>query len=487
MARYLLLISILLSAVCSGAEQFVITERDGTTHGPFSLTDGTEILLGEFEGRVSIVDTARDRVLNAIQSIQIPKIDFVNADIHDVVGFLQNAVTEYGKKLEPPLPTLALSLTSPADQVEDPEDPSANPRPAAEALEQGSESAIPRITFSARYVTLYEVLRIITDIADLKYRIEGNCIFIVSGNAPDGELITQRYSVLPTLRQRIFEILPLAKDEDTKAANVKDPFTSEHNHWKRFFGELGVEWPVGSHIHYVAPIGKLIMTNTLENHEILEQILGETGCIAHQVEIRLDIVAFAREDINRLAIKGVEASDLLKLWETGKAELLASPGIITKSGYEATVKGVEEYIYPTELNVQWPTEEGSERNRLPLAVPASFETREVGAILSVLPEVSPEGRMLNLEIRPEWVDKPTWHDYLVETTGQGDVVAKAMTSQPFFPSSSLQTSVLISNGERILLGGGAPMRDSNRLAYMFVMARLVDTAGRPVPLRRQKW
>ena len=128
-------------------------------------------------------------------------------------------------------------------------------------------------------------------------------------------------------------------------------------------------------------------------------------------------------------------------------------------------------------------------------------------VLSVLPEVSPEGQMINLEMRPEVVGEPEWFNYGSEYTDADGNVQTLNMPQPFFPSRSVQTSILVYNGATVVMGGMITERrttiddkipflgdipiigrlfrskmesSEKRNLLIFVTARLVDPAGRPV-------
>jgi len=139
--------------------------------------------------------------------------------------------------------------------------------------------------------------------------------------------------------------------------------------------------------------------------------------------------------------------------------------------------------------------------------PSTFETREVGVILSVLPEVSTEGQMINLNMTPEVVSDPTWYEYGSRfTDADGNEQLLAMP-QPFFHTRSVNTSISIYNGATVVMGGmitevrtdvedripflgdlpliGRLFRSSyenseKRNLLIFVTARLVDPNGLPI-------
>ena len=63
--------------------------------------------------------------------------------------------------------------------------------------------AEPRITLNLRNKSELEVLKIVMDLAGLKARARGNFLLLVPRNAPDSELVTRSYSVLPTFSEKI--------------------------------------------------------------------------------------------------------------------------------------------------------------------------------------------------------------------------------------------------------------------------------------------
>ena len=169
--------------------------------------------------------------------------------------------------------------------------------------------------------------------------------------------------------------------------------------------------------------------------------------------------------------------------------------------------------------------------------PQNFETREVGVILQVVPEVSPEGQMINLMLNPQVVSEPTWKNYgmkipyfkpsnsLTTLAGLGDLAPDVQSAlfdqqsaddlqwmelpmeQPFFSVRSVSTQLSVYNGATVVMGGliteerttiedkvpflgdipylGRLFRSkaessNKRNLLVFVTARLVDLAGRAI-------
>ncbi len=203
------------------------------------------------------------------------------------------------------------------------------------------------------------------------------------------------------------------------------------------------------------------------------------------------------------------------LEQQGNADLLSAPKVTTRSGAEATIKVVEEYIYPTEFEVTEVTGRDALGNATVvggIVEPGSFETREVGVILQVTPEVSTEtaGSMIDLVLSPQVVTEPKWKNYGSVYTDVNGNPQQLNMEQPFFYTREIMTQLSIYNGATVVMGGminekrtsvddkipflgDLPLigrlfrstydKSDKRNLLIFVTARLVDPAGRPVGVK----
>jgi general secretion pathway protein D len=433
----------------------------------------------------------------------------------------------------------------------------------------------------------------------------------------------------------------------------------DEDKWKEFFKQMGVKWPIGSSVSYLATIGKLRVTNTQEELAMFEQVLEDLNVTPRLVEIETRFVEVSQNDLNSLGFEwllngdfswtaggfmknalglknfsttpvqlldnsgapafnpngtpmmgyssytqpgaitdpafqggqygrlpnnqnnmGVNAIDgksyttgqrylntlgnpvvgegasvndqfmklnafiggadismiLHMLCQRSDTDVLSAPKVTTKSGQEAIIKVVTEYIYPSEFNVQI-SQQGNGgvggvggvgvATAEPIAIvePQNFVTREVGVILQVVPEVSAEGQMINLNMKPQVVSEPVWKNYgtklpktVKEDTGLlsplGIPITRDRTEyvelpmeQPFFTVRSVETQLLVYNGATVVMGGliteqrrtmedkipflgdipylgrlfrSRSEKSDKRNLLIFVTARLVDPAGRMV-------
>ena len=109
------------------------------------------------------------------------------------------------------------------------------------------------------------------------------------------------------------------------------------------------------------------------------------------------------------------------LAQRSDTDLLSAPKIVTKSGENAVIKVVTEFIYPQDYDVQLQSSSsssggsnsgGSQSAVLAVVEPQNFTMREVGVILDVTPTYSEaNGGTIDLELKPQVVDEPTWKNY----------------------------------------------------------------------------
>lgn len=146
-----------------------------------------------------------------------------------------------------------------------------------------------------------------------------------------------------------------------------------------------------------------------------------------------------------------------------KNNVLSSPRVTTVNGQRAQIKVVQEFIYPTEYEVTPATtnSQGSVTTP-PVVSPGNFETRPIGIILDVTPQVGADRKTINLTIIPEVSEFITWLDFGVPTqTFSGSLTDPTETRifpgfpilQPLFASRSVTTSVIVNDGETVVLGG----------------------------------
>jgi general secretion pathway protein D len=193
------------------------------------------------------------------------------------------------------------------------------------------------------------------------------------------------------------------------------------------------------------------------------------------------------------------------------ADVLTSPKIVTISGQQAQIRVAQEFIYPTTFTTATiqPGTAVSGAIQAPTVVPSTpsaFATRPVGVVFNVTPFVGADGYTIGLTLIPQVTDFLGFINY-GNVINLGTVTTPNDIKQPLFSTRDLITSVVIWDGQTVVLGGliteqlqkiddkvpflgDIPMvgrlfrtkttqRNKTDL-LIFVTARLVDPSGNPV-------
>ena len=145
-----------------------------------------------------------------------------------------------------------------------------------------------------------------------------------------------------------------------------------------------------------------------------------------------------------------EADDVVSaLLLCKETEVLSAFKVATFSGMKATVKVVEECVFPKIVAITDDTKMTQEA----VLVSDGFDTREVGVVFDMAPTWDPKKPdMITLELAPSIVNKPTWQKIPIPYV---DANGKHYDSveQPIFPVRNISATIQLLNGGTVVLGG----------------------------------
>lgn len=379
-------------------------------------------------------------VVNKMREMFIPDITLrPPCKIIDAVRYFKEASIQYDKTGVPEAQRGVSFVLELSENFWDRTASSTNSDPfAATAPVTNSVPDIPRI-IAARN-TLYDILKLVCDVTGMQFRISDGIVWIFPEICPSESFITRTYPLwLPP--------------RDRSSSDASNCTTNSYN-WKDFFAQMGMNWPVGASISYLSSVGCFRVTNTSENLDVFEQLHKVLGSVPRMVEVDMQINAFSSEDIERLRHSGeMSVEALMDLRRKGKARPVASATVLTKSGHEAVLKGIQEVIYPTELlTAEAPValESGPQ-----VLMPGNFTMRETGMILQVVPEVaSDDPYPIHVTMKPQWVNLEGWKSYPAEREAGWRQTTHPF-KQPIFRTTSFETQTIVQEGKTVLLGSSS--------------------------------
>lgn len=296
-----------------------------------------------------------------------------------------------------------------------------------------------------------------------------------TGSIGVGDMVLRDFGVSPLLQDVASDRQEQLRVEEGAAGSFRD------YSWRHLLSTMGVTWPEGAAVWLVPCLQRLFVLNTPENLKAVEVAMNDLARSRpeHLVDVELLYVECASGLVeNKLRESGgraIDAGMVLQFCREGQCDIVAAPKAITHSDTEATVKGVVEYIYPTEFTERIIATDPATGDTTTIAEPDGFETREVGAIMTVLPEVetSSEGSAVWLTMAPEIVAEPTWRDYGSVAKGTEGKGKATSIRQPFFKTFSVNTRVRVREGETVLIGSAESHKPGRRI-FLLATAKIID-------------
>lgn len=250
-------------------------------------------------------------ITGKLNRIIFPRIEFKDATIREAIDYLKSRSRDLDPEPDPnrkgvnivlklessyrpstsPVPGAPAAPVIPGLEAPAPEAPEA--APAVDAAE------IP-ITLSLSNVPMIEALKYITNLANLKYKIEPYAVSIVPLSEPTDVLITKQYQVPPgfisgTATPAEGEVQPQGD-----AAGIGGRIARKIGA-REFLEGQGVSFPPGASAIYQTNGSRLIVKNTQENLDLIDTLVALSQEDApKQIEIESKFVEIQQTDTKEL-------------------------------------------------------------------------------------------------------------------------------------------------------------------------------------------
>ncbi|MBN2163008.1 MAG: hypothetical protein JXR25_00870 [Pontiellaceae bacterium] len=228
------------------------------------------------------------KMTDYLKSVQIPSLDFRDANIKDVVLFLTETCRRMDSKGKG-INMILLGLDA-SDSM---------------GTDEGNN-----ITISIRDLSLFDSLQVITEMASLKFTVEANMILIMPVNyVRSVELATETFTVVPEVGEELASMAGGGDSGDTMddlfGGGDSSSMSSDSGPTDVSSYFSIVSWPKNSKAVYYPNFRKLIVQNTKENLAAVKEIvkdLEETAIArrSSQVQIEAKFVEFAEGNLAEL-------------------------------------------------------------------------------------------------------------------------------------------------------------------------------------------
>lgn len=233
------------------------------------------------EPKATEEDFAREAMVQRLKDLVIPILDFQDANVQDAIL----ALTDASRRMDAPshngINMILLGLNSSA--------------------EMGAGPTGNNITISIRNMNLFETLRAISDMADLRFEVEANAVYIMPYDyVRSVDLVDATFDVISEVGDELASMAGSGGGGD-----AMDDLFGESTAMTAPTGPVpvadyfsNVPWPTRAEATYYPTFGKLEVKNTVENIKKVEKLLDEMTDKkikerSNQVEIEAKFVEFS--------------------------------------------------------------------------------------------------------------------------------------------------------------------------------------------------
>lgn len=290
-----------------------------------------------------------ERIQRKLERLIIPKLDFKEATIREAVDFLKRKSQELDaespggdKGVNIVLKLEGGGAASPAAETVAPPATSAIPGleaiPAPPTATATAPAAVvnptdARITVSLTNIPLLEALRYVTNLANLKFKVEPYAVFVVPQSVNTDVLLTKEWKIRPDLIPRTpgsepinALAAPATGGRGGAAADTTKGGTgiAEKESAKNWLISNGVQFNGPASAIYLPGSSRLIVRNTQEQLDLIDTIISsnQQGTATPQIEIEAKFVEVQQTNLKELSFD----------WTLGQAHVPGNSNVFFGGG-----------------------------------------------------------------------------------------------------------------------------------------------------------
>jgi len=257
---------------------------------------------GDFQSRGGV--RGNEVITAKLNRIVIPKIDLRDTTVREAVEFLKQRSRELDSTTDDPKDKRGVNIVLKLDNTQATPpvtDPSAPVVEGAEVTPASGGNADTRITMSLTNVPLIEALRYLTELSQLKYKVDPYAVSIVPITENTTDLVTKEYRVPPGFIPN--NLAPSGESGLTPGASIDVTTTrlGTRTGAQEYFQSLGIPTPPGSFAQYVPAGSKLIVRNTPDVIDTIDSLVDAAiGIQPTQVEIESKFLEISQNNLKEL-------------------------------------------------------------------------------------------------------------------------------------------------------------------------------------------
>ena len=277
------------------------------------------------EGKTTAPSTVA--ITRKLNGIILPRVDFKESTVREAIEFLvkkskdidpENVgvnivlkLDEQGGAIAPP------PVAAPVGGIPGLADPVAAPVAAAAPAITGGAGT--RVTLTLNNVPLIEVIKYITNLANLKYKIEPFAVSIVPLGTSTDEMFIKEWKVSPIMFREAMGGAGaggLAAGASTAPADPNASGLAGNSSAKDFLAQRGVTFGANAFAMYSPASSTLIVKNTSDQLDVVERIveIQDVNTAIKQIEIQAKFVEITQNNLKELSFD----------WLLGQANLPGS-------------------------------------------------------------------------------------------------------------------------------------------------------------------
>ena len=252
-----------------------VPKRSGTTRSTISS--------------LATASASKADITNKLNKIVIDEINFREITVREFVDFLKLKSRQLDPEREGINIVLKLSQDTPTSENGDDQDFGSITTPSTKISISPAISNIP----------LIEAIRYLTELSNLKSKINPYAVEILSPTDSTDDLVTKEYRVSPSF-------IPVTPSSDTPSYGAgtggESTRLQDRRDAKKFLEEQGVPFTSSeSFARYIPSGSRLVVRNTQSAIDTIDTIIeGEMGVPPNQVEIESKFVEISQNNLNEL-------------------------------------------------------------------------------------------------------------------------------------------------------------------------------------------